>query len=150
MTLVPHYDASPALAVPAGWREWARLPQIAKRRLRAKLDTGARTSALGASDIHVEAEQVSFRVAGAAGQPLLTLPLVDQRWVTDTGGRRELRPVVRTRLELGGAAWDIELTLTARDGLKHRLLLGRSALAGRFLVDPATSYRLQGRDHESV
>lgn len=66
--------------------------------------------------------------------------MIDERWVTDSGGRRELRPFIRTPLLLAGQRFDIELSLSARDNLSFRMLLGRTAVAGRFVVDPAASY----------
>lgn len=68
------------------------------------------------------------------------LPLLARRRVRDSGGRTELRPVVETRIELFGQSWPIEITLTRRDSMGFRMLLGRQGIRGRFVVDPGSSY----------
>jgi len=75
--------------------------------------------------------------------------LVDERMVMDSGGRQELRPVIRTNIELAGLSWPIELTLTARDNMKFRMLLGRTAMCGRIIIDPEASFLL-GRHGRST
>jgi hypothetical protein len=131
----------------AGWREWAGLPGLEIPALKAKLDTGARTSALHTCWLqpfhHHGQRGLRFRLRPARNnlqlyecQALVT----DQRWVTDSGGHREKRFVIETPISLGGQTWNAELTLTARDNLLFRLLIGRTALRGRFLIDPNLSY----------
>ena len=68
--------------------------------------------------------------------------MVEERWVKDTGGRRSLRPVILTQIKLGRFVWDIEVTLTSRNDMKHEFLLGRDAIKGRFLVNVARSFLL--------
>jgi len=133
-----------------GWREWAALPALGLPRVRAKLDTGARSSAL-----HVE-RQWRFADAGApwVGFALLprihgalvelAAPIADERMVTDSGGHRTLRIFVRTSLRLAGIEHDIDINLADRCGMRFPMLLGRTALAGPFMVDPAASF-LHGR-----
>ena len=133
-------------AIRVGWREWVSLPDLVLPRLRAKVDSGARSSAL-----HVE-RQWRFTEAGApwvcfALLPLLHAPeveaaaaIVDERPVTDSGGHRTLRVFVRTRLRLAGIEREIEMNLADRCGMRFPLLLGRTAIAGAFVVDPAGSF----------
>jgi hypothetical protein len=140
-----------------GWREWVGLPELALPVLKAKVDTGARTSALHAFELeHFVADQrpcVRFSVHPIQGRDDLVVrcsaPLVEQREVTDSGGHRELRPVIATQLQLGEARWPIELTLTDRDSMRFRMLVGRTALSGRALVDVRRSY-LSGQPDDPV
>ncbi len=135
-----------------GWREWIALPELGLGLVKAKIDTGARTSTLHA--FYVD----GFRRGGQHYVRFGVHPLqkrtdvvihsealvLDQRRVTDSGGHREDRYVIRTRLALGGQDWPIEMTLTNRETMLFRMLLGRTALAGRARVDPARSF-LTGR-----
>lgn len=131
-----------------GWREWVGLPELGIERLKAKIDTGARSSALHAFDIIAFARDgrdwLRFSVHPYQRSQFLTVvaeaPLVEHRRVRNPGGRTELRPVVRTPLELMGQAWTIDLTLTPRWGMGFRMLLGRAAVRRRFLVDAGRSF----------
>jgi hypothetical protein len=131
--------------VTIGWREWAGLPQLGIARIMAKIDTGARTSALHANSIEAfdqdGAAWVRFDVAGEAeGAPWHEAPISDRRLVRSSNGKAELRHVIRTELALAGRVWTIEVTLTNRERMDLPMLIGREALAGRVLVDAQKSW----------
>lgn len=130
-----------------GWREWVALPDLKIERIKAKVDTGARSSSLHASDIRILVQTnpiVQFKVHPMQGDSRIEIqcesPLLEQRWVRSSNGKRELRPVIRTRLALGAESWAIDVTLTSRDSMGFRMLLGREAVRRRFNVDPGSSY----------
>lgn len=139
-----------------GWREWLSLPALGIVAVRAKVDTGARSSALHVQDQEVFArdgrEFVRFvldtGVHGQAPQPA-EAAVIDRRQVTDSGGHTTERIFIQTRLRLAGLEWEAEVNLTHRRNMLFPMLLGRTALAGRFLVDPASSFR-QGDPPEGL
>ena len=124
------------------------LPDLGVKRVKVKVDTGARSSSLHAEDIELvggrHAKRVRFRVC-----PLqrtrekartCEAELHDERWVKSSNGSRELRPVIRTTVSWNGERWEIDLTLTSRDLMGFRMLLGREAVRGRYLVDAGHSF----------
>jgi hypothetical protein len=134
----------------AGWREWVGLTVLGVESIKAKLDTGARTSAIHAFDVESYGcdgeRRVRFFVHPLQKDDTVAVAcdaaLADIRTVSNPGGRREKRYIIRTELGLGGEAWPIELSLTDRDEMGFRLLIGRTAMQGRLLVDPDHSFLL--------
>ena len=140
-------DSATGMSV-IGWREWMSLPELGIEHIKVKVDTGARTSALHAFYVEPFKHQgklwVRFRVhpqqrdSGTVAE--CEAQVKDQRMVTDSGGHREHRYIIETTLSLGAMQWQAEVTLTDRDSMNFRMLLGRTALDGKYLVDPAASY----------
>ena len=130
-----------------GWREWLALPQLGIPHIKAKIDTGARTSALHAFFVEAyrdhEQERVRFGVHPLQKrldiEIICDCPVKDYREVRDSGGHREMRYVIETELCLGQKRWLIEMTLTNRDNMKFRMLLGRTAMKGIGIL-PDRSY----------
>ncbi len=133
-----------------GWREWVALPRIGVRRIKAKLDTGARSSALHAFNLRPSRRDgklfVQFDVHPLQRNDEVyrtcLAEAVDYRWITNSGGGREKRFVIVTALQMGGDIWPIEVTLTDRDQMGFRMLIGRTAMEHRLIIDPTVSYRL--------
>ncbi len=135
-----------------GWREWVALPELKLANIKAKIDTGARSSALHAFAIE------PYRKGGQRWVMFAIHPLQkssdmaiechaevkDRRIVTDSGGHKQRRYVIETQLILGQSVVRAEMTLTNRDTMRFRMLLGRTAMDARFIIDPGASY-LQGQ-----
>jgi hypothetical protein len=130
-----------------GWRERAALPQLGIERLRAKLDTGARSSALHVDTLATFERDGATWLRFGVGlgrrvrhEVVCEAPAIGRRVVTDSGGHRGERWFIRSRVTLAGRGFEAEIGLTDRRDMLFPLLLGRTALAGRFRVDPALSY----------
>jgi hypothetical protein len=134
--------------VTLGWREWVGLPALGIRQIKAKIDTGARTSTLHAFEIEEFEEhgkkRVRFKIHPVQRDNDTVIEcvadVVDQRMVSDSGGHREKRWVIYTDVVIGPHTWPAEMTLTGRDDMLFRMLLGRTAMKNRTRVDPARSY----------
>jgi hypothetical protein len=132
-----------------GWREWVHLPDLLDWPIKAKIDTGARTSAIHSFGTRRFTERgapwVEFLVHPVQRRRLPEIACVaavsDERPVRSSSGEVGLRLVVETSIRIGDVKWPIELTLAGRDVMGFRMLLGREALRGRFLVDPGRSFR---------
>ncbi len=131
-----------------GWREWVALPALGVARIRAKVDTGARTSALDSVLLEEFEEdgvrRIRFELFTAKGKKRRGVPCVadvlESRWVTNSGGGGENRVVIRTPVVIGSFRKEIEITLANRASMKFRMLLGRTAIMRAFHVNPARSY----------
>ena len=130
-----------------GWCEWLSLPELAINRIKAKIDTGARTSVIHAFFVEPFVEN-NLKMVRFGIHPLqkrsdieiiCDCPVKDYRQVSDSGGHREMRYVIETPVRLGGRIWPVEMTLTNRDSMKFRMLLGRTALRGMAVI-PDESY----------
>ena len=141
-----------------GWREWLALPELGLPALKAKVDTGARTSALHAFEVErfsrESVDYVRFGMHPLQENNTLVVRcearLKEEREVTDSGGHREMRYVIETDVVIHEHRWKIELTLTNRDTMRFRMLLGRSAMEKKVWVDPTRSYlcgKLDGKKY---
>ncbi|CAN5833341.1 ATP-dependent zinc protease [soil metagenome] len=140
-----------------GWREWVALPEFGVGAIKAKVDTGAASTSLHA--FHLErftatgADMVRFEIhprqRSARSSVVVEAEIVDERSVRNPGGRSETRPVILATLRWSDVTWRAEINLTRRDEMGFRMLLGRSSLRNRFLVDSGRSFlggRPQGED----
>lgn len=131
-----------------GWREWVTLPELGIDKIKAKIDTGARTSALHAFALRPFIDNGKNRIRFDIhpfqhdNNTVITCEadVIDKRLVTDSGGHEEERFVIFTPITIAGQTWAIEITLTERENMLFRMLLGRSALRKRFVVNPARSF----------
>lgn len=131
-----------------GWREWLAIPEWGIARIKAKIDTGARTSSVHVSKLHYfrheGVEMVRFKVhphqRSVRNTVEVETPIIEKRVVRSSNGEEDLRPVVLTHIELHGVCWPVEVTLARRKLMGFRMLVGREAMWGRFIVDPSRSY----------
>ena len=145
-------DQSPVSSISVGWREWVRLPKLGLEAIHAKIDTGAKTSALHAVDIEtfgpIDRPKVRFGVKPIDGNEELiiycTAPIIDRRYITSSNGESEFRTIIKTDLAIGDKSWPIEVSLTNRENLLHRMLIGREAMdAAQLVVEPRAEYLLE-------
>lgn len=131
-----------------GWREWVGLPDLGIERIKAKVDSGARSSSLHASEVE-EFEDQGLMFARFKIHPFHRSPdrfvnaeaqVIDFRQVRSSSGATTNRPVIQTNVVLLGESWSVELTLADRTEMGFRMLLGREAFRGKFLVDGGKSY----------
>ncbi|MDB2705122.1 ATP-dependent zinc protease [Pseudomonadota bacterium] len=136
-------------AIVVGWREWLSLPELGIEQIKAKVDTGARTSAIHAFSVEAfDKKGVPWVRFGmhpnqddTDTEVWCEAKVLEQRSITDSGGHTEQRYVIETQLVLGESSWTVEATLTNRDTMLFRMLLGRTAMsAGNIVVNPALSY----------
>lgn len=138
-----------------GWREWVSLPGLGIDQIKVKVDSGARTSALHTFRLEPFQKEgqdwVSFDVHPNQYDPDTVIrceaPVRDIRTVTDSGGHQSQRYVILTDILIGDQQYPIELTLTNRDTMRFRMLLGRTAMNGRFLIDPEGAYLISQGIH---
>ena len=140
-----------------GWREWVGLPDLGVDPIKAKIDSGARSSAIHAFRERITFEKgtphVAFMVS--PGQRGVSPPIecvskiLDEREIKSSTGHKQVRYVIETNLSLGGRVWPIELTLADRDHMGFRMLLGRQAIRGRCLIDTSRSY-LDGHNYADI
>lgn len=131
-----------------GWREWVSLPGLGITTIKAKVDTGARTSALHAFALKPFRENGKEKIAfdihpiqhNNHDKITCIAEVIDKRLVSDSGGHIEERFVIQTTIILAGQSWPIEITLTERENMLFRMLLGRSALRRRFIINPTRSF----------
>ncbi|MBK5922531.1 30S ribosomal protein S6--L-glutamate ligase [Rhodovulum sulfidophilum] len=144
--MTEHTDPAPP-GFRLGWEEWVSLPDLGLPAMKAKVDTGAKTSALHAFDIEpfgpASRPKVRFAVHPIPGREDLSIPcsaaIVDRREVTSSNGDSEWRYVIAAEIVVGGRRWPIDLTLTHRGGMAYRMLLGRQALGEDVIVSPGDS-----------
>ena len=135
-----------------GWREWLALPELGIPAIKAKIDTGARSSALHVDALEehqrADGDWVRFQIATRryrrrqSSASWFEARVLAHRPVTDSGGHVSLRPFIRTLVRIGDQTFATEINLTNRRGMLFPILLGRTAMAGRFVVDPNASYLL--------
>lgn len=131
-----------------GWREWLALPELGIKAIKAKIDTGARTSALHTFKLEPFEKEgvlmVKFRIHPLQRRKDLEINCIanvlDRRRVTSSDGQSEMRYVIGAQVFLGKKNWPVELTLTDRKNMRFRMLLGRAAICDHLMVDPAKSY----------
>ena len=137
-------------SITVGWREWVLLPELGLPAIKAKIDTGARTSCLHAFSVEPfekeGKEWVRFGIHphqdDTETEIFCEAEVIDKRMVTDSGGHKEERFVISSDLMLADQRWPVEITLTNRDTMLFRMLIGRTAMENKIMVNPAKSFLL--------
>ena len=138
-----------------GWREWVALPDVGIAAIKAKIDSGARTSCLHTADYEIfqkdGVDWVRFTVHPIKRhnevETHAEAEVVDYRIVRDSGGHEEKRPFIRTNLHIADQIWPIEFSLSNRENMKFRMLLGRTGMAQRAVIDCSKSYLTKSKPH---
>ena len=151
------YTASSS-KISIGWCEWCELPDFDIPYIKAKIDTGAKTSSLHAFDIERITKKgkpyVRFSIHPVQFNDVITFKrtaeIIDERSVMSSNGQKEKRYVIATSLQMGDLMWGIELTLSNRDPLRYRLLLGREALRKNVVIHPGKSCLQYKPNEEAV
>lgn len=131
-----------------GWKEWLTLPELKIPAIKAKIDTGARTSALHTYKLErLSKDIVKFHIHPLQKRSDIRMicesEIIDVRVVKDSGGHEEERIFIETPILLNNKKWNIEISLTSRENMLFRMLLGRGALiSGDLSVDPALQYTM--------
>lgn len=138
-----------------GWRETVSLPKFKLNDLRAKIDTGAKTSALHADKIEFlninGLRYVRFMFINDEGEEIIVkTPLIEERAIKSSNGDKTVRPVVKTDIRMGSERFEIEVTLINRDLMGFKMLIGREALNGRFLINPSKHNLLKTNKKEKL
>lgn len=128
-----------------GRAEWCALPDLSVPAIKAKIDTGAKTSAIHAFDIKLiksnDKQYVEYKVYPIQANSSIVIKckslIIDERFIMSSNGHKERRYVINTALRLADSTWSVELTLSNRDPLRFRLLLGREALNHKVIIDPS-------------
>ena len=130
--------------IPIGWREWIVFPEYSGFAIKAKIDTGARTSALHATHIKEfkkdNQKWVKFRIHQLKETLDIELPVLGYKEITNSFGSKEIRPVIKIKIKLGKKLWKTDMTLTRRNKLAHPMLIGRKTLKKQHKVYPHRSF----------
>lgn len=127
-----------------GWREWVSFPEYDDFSLKAKIDTGARSSALHATHLlpyenEIE-KRIKFRVYQSKVFHYIDAPILGFKTVKNSFGDTETRPVIQMKIKLGKDTWNTEITLARRSGMTHPMLIGRNSLKKKHIVHPHKSF----------
>jgi hypothetical protein len=139
--------------IEVGWREWVSFPNYHDFSLKAKIDTGARSSALHATHIkefEIDSKDwVSFRIYQSGKFIYVERPITGYRVIKSSIGKKQVRPVIRMKIKLGTKSWFTDVTLTRRSGMSYPVLIGRLSLANQYRIHPRKSFLFGHLDGKS-